>query len=58
MTAAVRKSMNSLSAFFNIMGAAISASAAVRMHKTPSAMDLRVLGIEPTAHVLSAFKNR
>lgn len=56
MTAAVRKSMTNIGAFFSILGAAISASAAVRAHQAPSPMDLRVLGIEPTRQVLEAFK--
>ncbi|MBL8580826.1 MAG: hypothetical protein JNL61_01195 [Rhizobiaceae bacterium] len=44
-----RKPLAALAEFFGIVGSAVAASAAVRVHARPKASDLRRLGVDPAA---------
>lgn len=52
---ALRNAMIRIRAFLDVMGAAISASAAVRSHHAPAVADLRRLGIQPTRTAMAAM---
>lgn len=52
---ALRTAMTRIRAFLDVMGAAVSASAAVRTHHTPAVADLRRLGIEPSRSAMAAM---
>ncbi|MTE01242.1 hypothetical protein GIY56_13210 [Paracoccus sp. YIM 132242] len=52
---ALRNAMIRIRAFLDVMDAAMSASAAVRLHHAPAVADLRRLGIEPTRAAMAAL---
>lgn len=52
---ALRTALSRIRAFLDVMDAAISASAAVRLHHVPAVADLRRLGIEPTRAAMTAM---
>ena len=47
--------LNRIGAFFDVLDAAISASASVRAHRSPSAHDLSRLGIHADRKTLAAM---
>lgn len=52
---ALRSALNSIVAFLDVMDAAISASAAVRLHQSPTARDLRRLGIDANSPAIAGM---
>lgn len=49
--------LNRIGAFFDVLDAAISASASVRAHRSPSAGDLSRLGIKADSRTIAAMSH-
>ncbi|MFT4149537.1 MAG: hypothetical protein QM656_05005 [Paracoccaceae bacterium] len=52
---ALRSALNRFIAFLDVMDAAVSASAAVRLHQSPAARDLRRLGIDTNSPAIASM---